>query len=104
MPLTRMAFQHWPDNGMRAERREKRIAIVKPVYFEGEDAAKDFAISVNLSKSGICLITSLDVIPGQEMTVYSKFLWPGPKRAIAAWSSRLSPRVSRAGFTLHPKT
>lgn len=88
---------------MKTERREKRTAIVKPVYFEGEDAARDFAISVNSSRSGICIITSLDVIPGQEMTVHSKFLWPDPREATAVWSSRLSPRVSRIGFALSPK-
>jgi len=75
---------------------------MKPVYFAGEETAKNFAVSVNISRSGICVITSLEVNPGQEVTVYSKFLWPDTIKAITAWSRNLGPGVNKVGFVLCP--
>ena len=87
---------------MKSRRKEKRSHIMKPVYFFEEEIAKNFAVSINLSRSGMCIITSLEVTPGQEVTVYSKFLWPDPRKAIATWSRNLGPGVNKAGFTLCP--
>jgi hypothetical protein len=84
------------------ERRDRRIPLSRPVFFASEDVSMyDFryhAISVNVSKCGMCIFTDRPIDEGQEISFVSKYLWPDEKSGRAVWSQRLSDNLFKTGF------
>lgn len=89
---------------MISARQHIRAESIRPVYLLGQADADEFAVSLNVSKQGVCVLTSHDLSPGQEVVVYSKFLWPDRMSAVVVWCANVRGNLKRAGLSLSPAT
>jgi len=80
-------------------RREERDRMVRPVYIEGRQHGTYSALSIDVSECGLCLVTNVDINPGDTLTVYSKHIWPEPRTAVAVWKTRVVSESSRVGLS-----
>lgn len=81
-------------------RREFRMEMVKTILYTDRDE-RFWAISSNVSPSGIGIFTNRPLEQGQEIKVTSKHLWTEPKIARVAWSFQLNTRLYKAGIALN---
>ena len=68
---------------MEIARQHERSESIKPVYLLRQASEDGVAVSLNVSQRGVCVLTSHDLAPGQEVDLYSKFLWPGKMKAVS---------------------
>ena len=87
---------------MGSARIHSRVETIKPVYLLRQAAAGEFAVSLNISKLGVCVLTSHDLALGQEVVLYSKFLWPDKMNAVVRWCTNVKGNFRRAGLSLSP--
>ena len=73
---------------------------MRPVYLLGQEVTRDFAVSVNASRYGLCVVTNQDFTKGQKVVLYSKFLWPDKVMAEVVWCSDINDSIRRAGLLL----
>ena len=85
---------------MESFRQHERVESIKPVYLHDQTAANEFALSLNVSQRGVCVLTSHDLVRGQKVLLYSKFLWPGKMNAVVIWCTDMKGNLRRAGFSL----
>ena len=84
------------------KRREKRISRIEPLYFiSDEHGDYDFdywAMTLNVSPSGLKIVTDRAVVSGQELELMCSQLWSASKNARVVWCNRLNNRMYKAGF------
>lgn len=86
------------DSCMQIQRKEKRQDITRPLYFQSVPFPGEFAISVNVSNCGLCLITNRFFSPGDKVEIASKHIWDGPKTAVVVWARSIHNRVMQFGL------
>ena len=83
-------------------RREERDKMVRPVFVEGMKVGTYSALSLDVSECGLCMVTNIDLKPGDAITIYSKDLWKEPMKAVAVWSAHVVSQSNRVGLSLCP--
>lgn len=87
------------------ERKDKRVKAVRPVYVEGFEEGTYSAISLDFSKGGLCMVTNLDLQPGQTFKLYSDHLWwKETVDAKAVWRKPVVAQSNKVGFSLSART
>jgi hypothetical protein len=80
-------------------RKEERTIAFKPVIVFGINGSYS-AISMNYSRSGLAMITNLDVSPGDSLKISCESFWREPKEAVVVWESRISKSSKKVGLSL----
>jgi len=75
------------------------MEMVKTILYADRDE-RFWAISSNVSPSGVGIFTNRPLEAGQEIKVTSKHLWDSPRAAHVAWSFQLNSRLFKAGIAL----
>jgi hypothetical protein len=84
------------------KRKEERVARSAAVAFSKGQAVSGrapWAVSVNVSASGLCLYTNIPVIRGEEYRLTSDTLWFSPRLARTAWSTKIGDEIYKAGLS-----
>lgn len=84
------------------ERKERRIRTIRPVFVDGIEPGTYSALTVDFSKSGLCVVTNLSVEPGQEIELFSDHLWHEPQLAKVLWKTPVVADSSKVGMSLKP--
>lgn len=77
-----------------------RNSVIRPVYFSGVSTGAYVAHSLDVSTGGFCVLTDLDMVPGQMVRIFSSTLWPEPMEAVAVWKISDPVDGTRVGFRL----
>ena len=85
---------------MNCKRQDTRKEVVRPIYFQGDSNSENFAFSVNVSECGLCMITNKDISIGDAITLYSRFFWGEPQRAMAVWTEEVNDKTRKIGLSL----
>jgi len=85
---------------MLENRGEERRLVIRPVYFSGIVTGAYTALTLDSSSSGLCVLTDLNVAPGQNVTLVSRSLWSEPVSAVAVWKSGDMVDGYRVGFRI----
>jgi hypothetical protein len=83
------------------KRKEERVSrSAEVIILEKAPVAgrANWAASVNVSPSGLCMYTNVPVMHGQNYTLTSEDLWFTPRLARVAWSTKIGDEIYQAGF------
>lgn len=83
---------------MVCNRVHKRESIIRAVYFSGVPSGAYMACSLDVSNGGFCVLTDLNMIPGQTVKVFSSALWSEPREAVAVWRTSDQVNGDTVGF------
>jgi hypothetical protein len=90
--------------GQSSDRKEERQERVENVFFNiGRENIYDssyFALSTNVSNSGVCIYTNRPIEQGQVLSLFSKYLWNSLKHAEVKWVKHISQNICKAGLSI----
>lgn len=82
---------------MENKRNELRTCTVNTIHYA--DRTENFwAISSNVSQSGINIYTNRPLEEGDIINLASKALWTAPKEARVAWSMKVKANLFKVGI------
>jgi hypothetical protein len=87
----------------RSERRSPGIGLIRYTGTESDSRAEhltNFAISVNISKSGVSFLSLKPVERKISIRLASDRLWDSPREGVVRWCSKVAPGSYRVGVSL----
>ncbi len=88
----------------RAQKREPVTFSVACSYSsEDQGRTESFTrrgISLDLSETGICIYTSVNLNEGMPLNVYGEAAWNGPRKGTVRWCKMITEELFRVGVKL----